>query len=635
MLDFLELEETVGRAWHRLIGHVHTWPRHPDHAVRLADVQPVLAICFRGFGGEGAVQIAAMRGKTSGHRLGWWQRIGLGEEKLSQPARDGSSLMLPGSIDLFPDRELNRDMYVWLAAYMAVMPLHPIAVLDPLRRDLAALTRAGETVARVLASFPGLQRRYRRLAAEMLAARRRGALPSVEAQVEGRITSLLRKGAQEPDDALPVIFPHRAPAGYLPMLPVPLWPDALLRPETAPRRGEDEPVTGSRDVADAGTERQLAVRENQEDGKEDRSPFILNRFEKILAMAEMVNVDRPADDSDDRDTKAAEDLDDMTLGERKGRPASRFRFDLDLPPEALDRTPVTAERTYPEWDFRSGAYLPDHCRVLAAPAAELGPAAAPDVDVETKRMIRRVRRQFEVLRPRHEMLRAQLDGADLDLDAVVRARTDLAAGGQGSDRIHLMSRPQAHDLAVTILVDVSLSTDAWFDNHRVLDVEKEALLILANGLAACGDNHSILTFTSRRRDWVRIETVKAFDEPMSFLVEARIAALKPGYYTRMGAAIRHATAELAKQPNRKKMLLVLTDGKPNDIDHYEGRFALEDSRRAVIEARRNGLGVFGVTVDREAKSYVPALFGQNGYAVVGNIAKLPPALPAIYRSLAS
>ncbi|MEJ6782699.1 nitric oxide reductase activation protein NorD [Aminobacter sp. Piv2-1] len=631
MLDFLEIEETVGRAWHRLIGHVQTWPRYPEHAVCLAAVQPVLAVCFRGFGGEGAVQMTTVRGKTSGHRLGWRQRMGLGEEKLVQPARDGSSLMLPAVIDLFPDKALNRDLYVWLAAYMAVMPLDPIVETGPLLRDLAALRRAEATVASVIASFPGLGRRYRRLAGATLAARHRGPLPSVEAQVEGKLVSLLRQAAELPDDALPVIFPHRAPAGYLPMLPVPLWPDALFRQETAPRRGEDEPVSGGKDVAGAEKERQVAVRENQETRQDERSPFILNRFEKILAMAEMVNVDRPSDDSDD-DAKAAEDLDDMTLGERKGRPASRFRFDLDLPPEALDRTSLTAECTYPEWDFRSGAYLANHCRVLAAPAAETGKAGEPDL--ETRRLMRRVRRQFEVLRPRREMLRAQLDGAELDLDAVVRARCDLAAGGQGSDRIHLMSRPQAHDLAVTILVDVSLSTDAWFDNRRVLDVEKEALLILANGLAACGDNHAILTFTSRRRDWVRIETVKAFDEPMGATVERRIAALKPGYYTRIGAAIRHASAELAKQPNRKKLLLVLTDGKPNDIDHYEGRFALEDSRRAVIEARRSGLSVFGVTVDREAKSYIPALFGQNGHAVVGDISKLPAALPAIYRSLA-
>lgn len=631
MLDFLELEETVGRAWHRLIGHVQTWPSHPEHAVRLIDMQHILAVCFRGFGGEGAVQIATVRGRTSRHRLGWRQRMGLGEEKLAQPARDASSLMLPAVIDLFPETELNRDLYVWLAAYMAEMPLAPVAESDPLQRDLAVLRRAQETVARVLRNFPGLERRYRRLAAGTLAARQRGPLPSVEAQVEGRIVSILRQAAGVPDDALPVIFLHRAPTGYLPMLPVPLWPDALLRTETAPRRGEEEPVTGGRDVAGVETERQVAVRESEDARKDDRSPFILNRFEKILAMAEMVNVDRPSDDSDD-DAKAAEDLDDMTLGERKGRPASRFRFDLDLPPEALDRTPLTAEHTYHEWDFRTGTYLPDHCRVLAAPAAALGTAGT--ADAETRRLIRRVRRQFEVLRPRCEMLRAQLDGAELDLDAVVRARSDLAAGGQGSDRIHLMSRPQAHDLAVTILVDVSLSTDAWFDNRRVLDVEKEALLVLANGLAACGDNHAILTFTSRRRDWVRIETVKDFDEPMGSLVEDRIAALKPGYYTRIGTAVRHASAELAKQPNRKKLLLVLTDGKPNDIDHYEGRFALEDSRRAVVEARRSGLGVFGVTVDREARSYVPVLFGQNGYAVIGNIAKLPAALPAIYRSLA-
>lgn len=632
MLDFLELEERVGRAWHRLIGHVQTWPRHPEHAVRLAEMQPMLMVCFRGFGGEGAVQIAAARGKTSGHRLGWRQRMGLGEEKLAQPARDASSLMLPGSIELFPDKGLNRDMYIWLAAYMASMPLDPVGEVDPLQRDLAALIRAESTVARVLDNFPGLRLRYRRLAAETLAARSRGPLPSVEAHVESRVMRLLRKGAQEPDDGMSAIFPHRAPAGYLPMLPVPLWPDALLRPEIASRRAEDEPVVGGADATGIETERQIAVRESQDARKDEGTPFILNRFEKILAMAEMVNVDRPSDDSDDHDAKAAEDLDDMTLGERKGRPATRFRFDLDLPPEALDRTPLTAERTYPEWDFRSGTYLPDHCRVLAAPASSFGIPEAPDA--ETRRLIRRVRRQFEVLRPRHEMLRAQLDGADLDLDAVVRARADLAAGGQGSDRIHLTSRPQAHDLAVTILVDVSLSTDAWFDNRRVLDVEKESLLILANGLAACGDNHSILTFTSRRRDWVRIEAVKAFDEPMSSEVEARIAALKPGYYTRIGAAIRHATAELATQSNRKKLLLVLTDGKPNDIDHYEGRFALEDSRRAVVEARRSGLGVFGVTVDREARSYVPTLFGQNGYAVVGNIAKLPAALPAIYRNLA-
>jgi nitric oxide reductase NorD protein len=182
-------------------------------------------------------------------------------------------------------------------------------------------------------------------------------------------------------------------------------------------------------------------------------------------------------------------------------------------------------------------------------------------------------------------------------------------------------------------VDVSLSTDAWIDNRRVLDVEKEALLVLSQGLSACGTDHSIVTFTSRRRSWVKMETVKDFDERTSSLVEDRIAALKPGYYTRLGTALRHTTSQLTKRPNRTRLLLVLTDGKPNDIDHYEGRFALEDSRKAVQEARRLGVNVFAVTVDKEAKSYLPTMFGRNGYAMVGDIARLPAALPAIYRGL--
>jgi nitric oxide reductase NorD protein len=184
-------------------------------------------------------------------------------------------------------------------------------------------------------------------------------------------------------------------------------------------------------------------------------------------------------------------------------------------------------------------------------------------------------------------------------------------------------------------MDVSLSTDSWFDDRRVLDVEKQALTVFAHGLAACGDRQEILTFTSRRRDWVRIETLKRFDEPMGPAVEARIAALKPGYYTRIGAAIRHAAAGLKQRPDRRKLLLVLTDGKPNDIDHYEGRFAMEDTRMAVSEARRAGICVFAVTVDREARAYIPHLFGRNGHAVVSRLDRLPAALPAIYRALAA
>lgn len=632
MLDFLELEETVGRAWHRFAGDTGSFPSHPQAAVRLAEMRPMLGPFFRALGGENTVEIAPSRAKSSMHRLRFRQYVGLGEERIEDIARDIKSLMLPDCIRFFPQTSLNRDLYLWLVAFMATMPARACGEgsADPLRADLLHVARSTETARRVLRRYPGLKPLYARLAGALAGSRRRGRLPRAEQAVENLIRAELAEAAGHPfiREALPL--PQKAPPGYLPALAVPLWPRFVERPETAPRR-EEETAAGPRPPATGDGDRKVASREDP-DRKSDRSPFLLNRFEKILSLSEMIGVDRPADDTDDDTPKTADDLEDMVLGERRGKPASRFRFDLDLPPEALDRNPVTAEIRYPEWDYRSQSYLPDQVAVQLRIAD--GAAGADALPEEARQLIRRVRRQFEILRPRNILMRGELDGPELDLDQVIRRQADLAAGQEGTDRIHMLSRPRAADLAVTLLTDVSLSTDAWVDNRRVIDVEKEALLVLSHGLAACGDRYSVLSFTSRRRDWVRMETVKAFDEPMGPDIEARIAGLKPGYYTRIGAAIRHASADLLRQPNSRKLLLLLTDGKPNDVDYYEGRYALEDTRRAVIEARRTGISVFAVTVDRNAGTYLPALFGQNGFALVGSLGKLPSALPAIYRSLA-
>ncbi|PKA43291.1 VWA domain-containing protein (plasmid) [Rhizobium sullae] len=626
MLEFLELEETVGRAWHRWVGDTRSWPRSPDHAVALNDLRSPLAVCFRGFGGEATVQLQPVRPQTSRHRLKLRQVVGLGEERSDHARRDESAIMLPAQIDLFADRGLNRDLYFWMVAYMAVMGEAVPSPADPLLLDLHRIALGRSIAARVLKAFPGMRSRYDRLCQGVLAARIRGRLPGVESQVEGLICLALTHplGHVLPENAMPSVL--RAPAGYLPMLPVPLWPDFVAQTEMAATEREDLPSKG--DAASNDRQAHAATRKQDRDDR-GRDPFILNRFEKILAMAEMVNVDRPTDDRDD-DAQAANELDEMSLSETKERPKSRFHFDLDLSPEAFDPTRIQAESTYPEWNYRKQFYLEDYCRVVVTSVEE--PLASSVLACDDM-LVRKVKRQFETLRPRRELLRSQVDGNDLDLEAVVRSRTDFLATGQPDDRIYQATRPMAHELATSILVDVSLSTDSWVDNHRVLDVEKQALDVFARGLDACGDSFAINTFTSRRRSWVRIETVKAFHEAFSPKTVSRINAMRPGYYTRMGAAIRHVTAELSKQSSRKKLLLMLTDGKPNDVDHYEGRFALEDSRRAVGEARALGLSVFAVTIDRNAQDYLPAIFGRGGFALVSDITRLPAALPAIYRGL--
>lgn len=475
MLDFLELEETVGRAWHRLVGATASYPVHAAEAVTLAEVQGQIAVMFRAMGGEAGVQIAGVKARKSGHRLGWRQRIGLGDESLDHPGRDGATVFLPDRIALFPDRELNALLYRWLAAWFATAPLADIDEADPLRRDLVTLRRARATVEKVQAQFPGLVTPYQRLAMATAQARPRRSLPRAEQEVENIVLALLGADASPQGWLWPVVIgagnlPAKAPPGYRPMLPCPLWGDCWTR-EAVPGEADDDdaPVPGT-DADQPDTRKRRAVRERDDGSKRD--PFILNRFEKILAMAEMVNVDRPSDDSEDEDArKAADDLDEIAIGRRSGKPATRLKFDLDLPPQAIDMAPLDGGRLYPEWDYRRGSYLPDHCRVLTGKAAETGESWSPDAAM--LRHVRHVRRRFEALRPQHEVMRGQADGFDLDIDALVRARCDLRAGSGSLDRVHLAMRPQRHDLAATLLVDVSLSTDAWVDGNRVLDVERK------------------------------------------------------------------------------------------------------------------------------------------------------------------
>ena len=155
MLDFLELEETVGQFWHRLVGRAVTYPRYPELGVSLDEVRGSLAVFFRGLGGEAGVQLAGTAARASSHRLNFLQRLGVTEERLEQPGRDAATLFLPPRIELFPSSVLNRSLYLWLAAYFAHVPTSPITEADPLRRDLLVLRRVQETVAAVLESAPG------------------------------------------------------------------------------------------------------------------------------------------------------------------------------------------------------------------------------------------------------------------------------------------------------------------------------------------------------------------------------------------------------------------------------------------------------------------------------------------------
>lgn len=635
-LEFLEYEEKVGRLWHRLIGEPASWPSFPTAAVELEGIRGALAVFFRGAGGEPGLELATGSARRGGHRLRLWQRLGMMEERMVRAERTEELVLLPPRIDLLPEPPLNRDLYVWLTAFLAhARP--PPATVDPLRADLDRLRVAHRATVEVLSLFPGLWSVHADLAAAFLAIWPGRRLPALERRVESVAKGLL--GGPEPDPEFWAVVVEGAPKGavaapasYKPLLPVPLWGE--VRPgtrRTAPEAPDDD-EPGLERSEDPQAPHRRGRRREREEPDERGALTLINKGELLLLATDMVSVNRPDDEEDpDEARRAAEDMDELALGDRDRKSSSRLKLQLDLDTAAVDPTPVEAKLAYPEWDYKRRAYLKDHCALLAGTAPEEGESWEPDE--AARRQIRRVRRQFEALRPRRETLRAQLDGHELDTDALVRSRVDLASGGGGSDAVYLEARSRARDLAVAILVDASLSTDSWLEGRRVLDVEKQALTALAWGIEACGDPSAILAFTSRRRE-VKVELLKGFDEPLGPPVRRRIAALRPGQYTRMGAALRHATAQLDARPERHRLLLLLSDGKPNDVDHYEGRYALEDTRKAVQEARRKGVAVFAVTVDRGAESYVPHLFGRGGYAVVAHIGGLPDALPRIYRQVA-
>ena len=594
-----------------------------------------LAVMFRALGGEKGVRIAAGGRSSSVHRLGLRQRLGIGVERVDRAGLDGATLQLPPVLDLFPERADNDALYDWLAAWFASAG-EPRAVLgDPLRADVDRLRRAAATTARVLQRWPGLKPLHQRLCAGVRAARPRRRLPNDEAVVEDAVRALLGASgagaASTPllDDAIPLdSFCGRR--RYRPFLPVPMWGEVIASGPDTGRHVDEEGGAGD----SAGDEKRRHARRRRSDRLQRDDPLILNRFEKIIGLAEMINLNRSVEDDDaDAARKAADDLDEITVGQHERRAATRLKLELDLAPEAIDTTALAEICTYPEWDYKRRVYHPDHCRVIAEPASLEGEAWQPDE--AARRRIRRVRRQFEALRPRRQILIAQPDGDELDLSAVVRSIADRRAGGSGSDCVYTMTRKRARELSVAVLIDVSLSTDSWIEDRRVLDVEKEALLALSGGLSACGDEHGIFTFTSRRRKAVWVRTVKAFDQPADARTLRRIQALRPGHYTRIGAAVRHVTRQLEQRSQRHRLLLILTDGKPNDSDHYEGRFAVEDTRMAIREAQRSGIKVFGITVDHSARDYFPYVFGPGAYSIFPHISRLPTALPAIYRQLTS
>jgi nitric oxide reductase NorD protein len=289
---------------------------------------------------------------------------------------------------------------------------------------------------------------------------------------------------------------------------------------------------------------------------------------------------------------------------------------------------------YPEWDCRIPGYRA-HGAILRLQHAAAGDPRWVSATLDKHRaLLREVRRRFEGLRARRTRQGRLMDGDELDIGAYVNAYAELQAGLPLQERWYQAERPARRDIAIALLIDISGSTDGWVrQDLRIFDVEKEALLLVYHALNVLGDPFCVQAFSGEGPNHVALWQLKSFAEAPSAIIEQRIAALEPQRYTRAGAAMRHATAALHTQNAQHRLLIVLSDGKPNDVDQYDGRYGVEDMRQAVAEATLQGVTSFCVTVDRHAPQYLAAIFGPRHFAVLPQTERLPAVLVEILRGL--
>jgi len=614
------MEEFVGDIWNRFITRAARRD-HPEVAVKLSDMEKMLGVMFRALGGDAGLCVAAAAEQRHGARRRWLSRLAGSDERSAGTSLDIETLRLPAEIGLFAERKLNRDLYLWLIAQAAYTPAPD---------DASWIVCNQRATLRALVALPGLAPRYRELVAAVLAERiDPSAMPEDEATQERAVRMALEAPGTVP--ALPPLRRLKA----RPLQPVPLWllpsPAAKLAgkmrrhtpTETTDRAEESKVVSSSR-------ERHQAERTEMPDNE---SPLMMMfRAESLLSWAEYIKVNRAADDDPDPEAaRKAEDMEKLTVAQDDRRVAAKVRFDLDLPSAAEDDEPLGEGIALPEWDYRRHQLKPDHCRLQRLLARHAEPLPLPE---HLRRPARKLKHQFASLAPLRRWQKSQPDGNELDIDACVRAYADKRAGTPVGAGTYLDQSRNERDLACLVLADLSLSTDSWVsDEHRVIDVIRDSLMLFGEALSASCDRFGFYGFSSLKRGHVRFHELKDFSAPFDNQARGRIAALKPGFYTRMGAGVRHAASVLDKQTAGLRLLLILSDGKPHDIDHYEGRYGIEDTRMALIEARRMGVKPFCVTIDREGAAYLPHMFGPNGFTVLRKPDELPLRLPLLYAQL--
>jgi nitric oxide reductase NorD protein len=284
---------------------------------------------------------------------------------------------------------------------------------------------------------------------------------------------------------------------------------------------------------------------------------------------------------------------------------------------------------YPEWDLGRQHYRKNWCVMREKEVKPVYDDFYRQTLDRHYALVKHLRKGFEAMRDENRTLKRQAFGDEVDIDALVEALADSKDGREMSDRLFIRLHRAERNIAVAFMVDMSGSTKGWIN-----EAEREALILLCEALEILGDRYAIYGFSGITRKRCELFRIKTFDEPYTEEVKARISGIQPQEYTRMGFAIRHLTKLLSEVEAKTKVLVTLSDGRPDDyFDAYRGPYGIEDTRMALVEARRNGVHPFCITIDREARDYLPHMYGNARYIILDDVRQLPVQVADIYRRL--
>jgi nitric oxide reductase NorD protein len=520
----------------------------------------------------------------------------------------GSDLLLPATLGLSSDIDANREAYrvqtVIASGIRRLTRGRRPPDEDTFESALASLRIAYDAVELMCSELPNFRAAHERVAANVLAARSRlesATLPAQEALLEQARRAALA-GERVWDDAALCTRLVGPRTGRLRSPELPVWgswlqaaDDAAVGTSPASSAPGDEPTTEI-EAPDVDS-----LRRSELDSADTQDPAPIAPFERAESLDSYRGGARELDGSDELaahlDALEQVDLGDLFRGSESTQ--SLLKADLELGVEIAD---------------------------------EGDPLWAASRLVVHRKLTRTLKLRLEALRAGLRAVPRQLDGEEVDLEAVVDDQVAQRAGYAENPRVYRRQKKRRREFATTVLIDVSMSTDSWVDGRRTLDVSREAALVLGEVAHQLGDRVQFLAFASETRNRCHVWEVLRFGESWE-LGKLRIAGLQPQGYTRIGPALRHATALLSREPAERRLLLLISDGKPTDYDRYEGRYGVADVRRALLEAERGEIHTHALAVDSVARDYLPALFGESGWHVLARPEDLVEVLTAVYGRL--